>query len=38
MKKAGWLKSEKRGRWIYYALKPEKREAITTLLNLVQER
>lgn len=38
MKKAGWLKSEKRGKWIYYALKPEKREAITTLLNLVQER
>lgn len=35
MKTAGWLTSERRGRWTYYALKPEKKAAITRLLSLV---
>lgn len=34
MKRAGWLSSERRGRWTYYSLKPEKRTAIQQLLNL----
>ncbi|MFW9959188.1 MAG: ArsR/SmtB family transcription factor [Candidatus Odinarchaeota archaeon] len=37
MRETGWLSSEKRGRWIYYALKPEKKNAIKRLLNLVVE-
>lgn len=37
MKKAGWLTSERRGRWAYYALKPEKRVAIGRLLSLRSE-
>ncbi len=37
MKKVGWLTSERRGRWTYYALKPEKKAAITRLLSLVRE-
>ncbi len=37
MKKVGWLTSERRGRWTYYAMKPEKKAAITRLLSLVPE-
>ncbi len=37
MKKAGWLLSERRGRWTYYALKSEKKAAIVRLLNLMRE-
>lgn len=37
MKKAGWLSSERRGRWTYYALKSEKKTAITRLFSLMRE-
>ncbi len=37
MRKVGWLTSERRGRWTYYALKSEKKAAITRLLSFVQE-
>jgi len=37
MKKVGWLTSERRGRWTYYGLKPEKKASITRLLSLVRE-
>ncbi|MFX1484055.1 MAG: ArsR/SmtB family transcription factor [Promethearchaeota archaeon] len=37
MKKAGWLTSERRGRWTYYGLKPAKKAAIQHILNQVGE-
>ncbi len=37
MRKVGWLSSERRGRWTYYVLKPEKKAQITRLLSLVRE-
>ena len=37
MRKVGWLASERRGRWTYYALKPEKKAQITRLLSFVRE-
>ncbi|MHA2116974.1 MAG: ArsR/SmtB family transcription factor [Candidatus Thorarchaeota archaeon] len=37
MKKSGWLTSKRRGRWSYYALKSEKKDAITRLLRLIKE-
>ena len=32
MKQAGWLKSERKGRWTYYSLEPKKR---TSMMNLI---
>ena len=37
MKKAGWLTSERRGRWTYYSMKSDKKAAITRLLSLMKE-
>ncbi len=34
MKEAGWLKSERKGRWMYYSLSEEKREQILSFLGV----
>ncbi|MFW9848852.1 MAG: ArsR/SmtB family transcription factor [Candidatus Thorarchaeota archaeon] len=35
MKEAGWLNSERRGRWTYYTLNPEKRSSMMDLIEFL---
>lgn len=35
MRKSGWLNSERKGRWTYYSLKPEKRVAMMDLIGFL---
>ena len=35
MKKAGWLKSERKGRWTYYSLALEKRASMMNLIDFL---
>ncbi len=35
MKQAGWLKSERRGRWVYYSLSETMRERVLSLLGVI---
>ncbi|UCE10065.1 MAG: helix-turn-helix transcriptional regulator [Candidatus Thorarchaeota archaeon] len=35
MKKAGWLNSERRGRWTYYSLEDKKRESMIRLIKFL---
>jgi ArsR family transcriptional regulator len=37
LKKEGWLKRERRGKWTYYSLTDEKRDQLRSVLNSVLE-
>ncbi|MHA1958568.1 MAG: ArsR/SmtB family transcription factor [Candidatus Thorarchaeota archaeon] len=37
MKKAGWLKDERQGRWTCYSLRDEKRESMKDLFEILSE-